>query len=108
MEPALPSFFCPICRDTMHDPVSLETGQSFERAEIEEWLKDHNTCPLTNVVLKSKKLTPNHTLCALIQEYKEKHSKVIRSCLELKEVYAHRYIDIAFVHNIYTFIFSSN
>ena len=72
----------------MHDPVTLETGQSFERAEIERWLEDHNTCPLTNVVLRSKELTPNHALRALIYEYEEKHCKVIpRSCLEVKEVY---------------------
>ncbi|KAL9657175.1 hypothetical protein ABK040_011397 [Willaertia magna] len=34
--------------------IISETGQTYDRKEIEEWLKSKNTCPSTGIKLKSK------------------------------------------------------
>ena len=46
-------------------------GNSYERADIEEWLAAHNTSPITNEVLAHMTLTPNTTLRKLITALKE-------------------------------------
>ena len=43
----------------MHDPVVTASGFTFERMAIEQWLKSHDTCPLTSAPLLSKVLFPN-------------------------------------------------
>mmetsp|Transcript_16251 Transcript_16251/g.32105 ORF Transcript_16251/g.32105 Transcript_16251/m.32105 type:complete len:92 (-) Transcript_16251:1603-1878(-) len=40
-------FLCPISLTTMQDPVMTCDGWTFERREIEAWLKEHSTSPLT-------------------------------------------------------------
>ncbi len=68
--PVQDSFRCPITQDVMVDPVIVtETGHTYERSAIEQWLRTHNTDPKTNVRLMSKKLIPNHSLRASIQEF---------------------------------------
>ncbi|CAM6127117.1 unnamed protein product [Calypogeia fissa] len=68
---AVPSFFtCPISLEVMTDPVTLSTGQTYERRSIEQWFESgHNTCPSTMQELKSKDVNPNHTLQRLIQHW---------------------------------------
>lgn len=53
----------------MTDPVVLlADGQSYERAAIKQWLKDHNTSPVTGASLHGQKeVTPNHLLRNIIQ-----------------------------------------
>ncbi|CAN4114149.1 unnamed protein product [Withania somnifera] len=65
----VPSFFrCPISLDVMKSPVSLCTGVTYDRCNIQRWLDSgNNTCPATMQVLQSKDLVPNHTLQRLIQ-----------------------------------------
>jgi hypothetical protein len=71
MRMAVPdSFRCPITQDVMVDPVIVtETGHTYERSAIEEWLRTHNTDPTTNVQLRSNNLIPNHSLRSSIQEF---------------------------------------
>ena len=38
-------FLCPIGCEPMRDPVAASDGFTYERANIERWLKDHNTSP---------------------------------------------------------------
>ncbi|KAK6937053.1 U-box domain [Dillenia turbinata] len=43
-------FICPLSRHLFEDPVTLETGQTFEREAIKEWFDQGNrTCPLENL-----------------------------------------------------------
>lgn len=67
----VPAFFrCPISLEVMRDPVSLCTGVTYERANIEKWMDaGNNVCPATREALKSSELIPNHTLRRLIQEW---------------------------------------
>ncbi|KAJ4713581.1 RING-type E3 ubiquitin transferase [Melia azedarach] len=63
-------FRCPISLDLMKDPVTLSSGITYDRENIEKWLEAGNfTCPVTNMVLKSFDQVPNHTLRMMIQEW---------------------------------------
>lgn len=53
---------CPITQEEMADPVVAADGHSYEREAIEEWLKKHDTSPVTNLKLRNKTLIPNHAL----------------------------------------------
>ncbi|KAJ0976629.1 hypothetical protein J5N97_012103 [Dioscorea zingiberensis] len=55
----------------MRDPVTLSTGITFDRDNIERWIFSgkHNTCPVTKQTLPELDLTPNHTLRRLIQAW---------------------------------------
>ncbi|CAH9081824.1 unnamed protein product [Cuscuta europaea] len=67
----IPSYFrCPISLELMQDPVTVCTGQTYDRESIESWVATGNTtCPVTRAPLKDFNLIPNHTLRRLIQEW---------------------------------------
>ncbi|KAK1300014.1 putative U-box domain-containing protein 50 [Acorus calamus] len=54
----------------MKNPYIAADGFSYEEEAIEEWLHSgHETSPMTNLRLKHKDLTPNHTLRSLINDW---------------------------------------
>lgn len=60
-------FICPISLDPMQDPVTLCTGQTYERSNILKWFAlGHYTCPTTMQELWDDTVTPNKTLQQLI------------------------------------------
>ncbi|MGD9108870.1 MAG: hypothetical protein PVI75_06885 [Gammaproteobacteria bacterium] len=64
-EDKYPNFCCPIGLAVMIDPVTIpKTKQTYERKIIEDWFKNHDTCPMTNQRLTEdeKKLTTNQKL----------------------------------------------
>ncbi|GAB4834066.1 hypothetical protein Ancab_032319 [Ancistrocladus abbreviatus] len=66
-----PYFLCPISLEIMGDPVTICTGITYERENIERWIfiSNKNTCPVTKQLLTGTDLTPNHTLRRLIQSW---------------------------------------
>lgn len=62
-------YTCPISGEVMVEPATTAMGQTYERRNIERWLRDHNTDPLTNARLANRNLTPNHALRSLIQRW---------------------------------------
>ncbi|KAG4385945.1 hypothetical protein JHK82_034351 [Glycine max] len=64
-------FLCPISLQLMRDPVTVCTGITYDRENIERWLFSckNNTCPVTKQCLLDHGLTPNHTLRRLIQSW---------------------------------------
>ncbi|CAN8321266.1 unnamed protein product [Cochlearia groenlandica] len=63
-------FRCPISLDLISDPVTISTGQTYDRNSIESWIATGNTtCPVTRLPLFDFTLIPNHTLRRLIQEW---------------------------------------
>lgn len=44
------SFLCPITRELMTDPVVDPDGNSYERSAIENWLQEHSTSPIVNLI----------------------------------------------------------
>ncbi|KAL1534608.1 U-box domain-containing protein 26 [Salvia divinorum] len=67
----IPYYFrCPISLELMCDPVTVCTGQTYDRSSIESWVATGNTtCPVTRAPLTDFTLIPNHTLRRLIQEW---------------------------------------
>ncbi|KAF8772416.1 hypothetical protein HU200_005821 [Digitaria exilis] len=64
-------FRCPISLDIFTDPVTLCTGQTYDRPCIERWLAaGHRTCPVTMQPLgDAAALVPNRTLRHLIERW---------------------------------------
>ncbi|XP_059454608.1 U-box domain-containing protein 28-like [Corylus avellana] len=77
----IPSLFrCPISMEVMKSPVSLSTGVTYDRSNIQHWLESgHDTCPATMQVLPSKHLVPNLTLHRLIHLWLHHHHSSPRS-----------------------------
>jgi len=66
------SMECPITMEIMRVPTILvETGQSYEREAILEWLEAHDTDPLSGVKLKSKQTIENFALKSLISQFQQ-------------------------------------
>ena len=64
-------YACPITHEAMIDPVADALGNTYERAAIQRWLRDHNTSPLTGAVLPHKDLVPNHALWSTIENWEK-------------------------------------
>ena len=59
----------PITLKPMTDPVVLENGISYDRTGITKWLKSHDSDPMTNKKLKSKRMVSNMSLRHALTEY---------------------------------------
>lgn len=51
------------------DPVVAADGHTYERSDIEEWLKNNDTSPMTNERMEHKLLIPNLALRAVMDAY---------------------------------------
>lgn len=75
IEPLYDAFVCPLTKQVMCDPVTLENGQTFERGAIEKWFNECREsgrkliCPLTKRELKSAELNPSMALRNTIEEW---------------------------------------
>ncbi|XVF76089.1 hypothetical protein PTKIN_Ptkin13bG0238100 [Pterospermum kingtungense] len=69
----IPTYFlCPISLEIMKDPVTTITGITYDRHNIEQWVKIGRkySCPVTKQPLPpGSDFTPNHTLRRLIQAW---------------------------------------
>ncbi|KAI3429222.1 RING-type E3 ubiquitin transferase [Psidium guajava] len=92
IEPMYGTFFCPLTKKIMEDPVTMESGVTYEREAIAEWLKKHENseqigCPVTGKKLVSHVLSTNFALKTTIEEWKERNEaariKVARAALSL-------------------------
>lgn len=72
-------FVCPITTHLFDDPVTLETGQTYERKAIQEWLdRGNSNCPITRQRLHSTQLPKtNYVLKRLIASWKELNPNLI-------------------------------
>ena len=68
------SFLCPISLEIMKDPVMSPHGITFERSNIENWLINNDTCPITKKALKITDLISNFTLKGAIREFTERQN----------------------------------
>ncbi|MBA0834644.1 hypothetical protein Goarm_006974 [Gossypium armourianum] len=92
IEPLYNTFFCPLTKQVMDDPVTIENGVTYERKVITEWFEtfshqDNIVCPTTGMKLKSRVLSANVALKTTIEEWKERNEvariKVARTALSL-------------------------
>lgn len=84
-------FVCPITGQIFNDPVTLETGQTYERKAIQEWMSRGNTtCPITRQPLSAASLPKtNYVLRRLITSWKDQHPELAQefSCNETPRNY---------------------
>ncbi|KAK6926057.1 Armadillo [Dillenia turbinata] len=84
LEP-LQSFFCPITKEVMEDPMETNSGRTFERSAIEKWLAvGHSQCPLTMTPLDISSLRPNKSLKQSIEEWRERNIMILIASLKPK------------------------
>ncbi|KAK6133958.1 hypothetical protein DH2020_032299 [Rehmannia glutinosa] len=93
MEPLYETFFCPLTKKIMDDPVTVESGVTYEKKAITEWFDKFDddpgeiVCPKSGQKLKSRNLSTNVALKATIDEWKERNEaariKVARAALSL-------------------------
>ncbi|KAK9911352.1 hypothetical protein M0R45_035268 [Rubus argutus] len=69
-------FRCPISMELMKDPVTISTGVTYERVNIEKWFSKYKkkTCPATMQRIENFDTIPNHTLKRLILAWQNKES----------------------------------
>ncbi|KAK9142744.1 hypothetical protein Syun_012144 [Stephania yunnanensis] len=86
-------FVCPITSHIFVDPVTLETGQTYERRAIQEWLdRGNTTCPITCQKVQSTQLPKtNYVLKRLIASWQEQNpgSAQIQSDLNQLQITPH-------------------
>uniref|UniRef100_A0A0D9X7T7 RING-type E3 ubiquitin transferase n=1 Tax=Leersia perrieri TaxID=77586 RepID=A0A0D9X7T7_9ORYZ len=59
---------CPITLELMTDPVTLSTGQTYDRASIKRWVKSGcRTCPVTGEKLRRADVMPNLAVRAIVE-----------------------------------------
>ncbi|XP_021293218.1 putative U-box domain-containing protein 42 isoform X1 [Herrania umbratica] len=92
IEPLYDTFFCPLTKQIMDDPVTIESGVTYEREAIMDWFEmfDHledKVCPTTGKKLTSRVLSTNVALKTTIEEWKDRNEaariKVARAALTL-------------------------
>lgn len=92
MEPLYETFFCPLTKKIMDDPVTIESGVTYDRKAITDWfnkfeIPEEISCPKSGQKLRSKILNTNVALKETIDEWKERNEasriKVARAALSL-------------------------
>ena len=92
IEPMYETFFCPLTKQIMDDPVTIQSGETYDRKAITKWLEESENseeifCPITGKKLLSRVLRTNVALKTTIEEWKERNEvariKCSRSALVL-------------------------
>jgi len=65
------NFYCPITGELMVDPVTDKEGNSYEKSQIEEWLRHNQTSPITRNNLTVEDLSPNPALQRSIESIRD-------------------------------------
>ncbi|WCJ42504.1 Transducin/WD40 repeat-like superfamily protein [Euphorbia peplus] len=80
-------FVCPITSNLFDDPVTLETGQTYERKAIQEWIdRGNSTCPITRQKLQSTHLPKtNYVLKRLVASWQEQNPDFVSSQIEIPQ-----------------------
>ncbi|KAJ8774619.1 hypothetical protein K2173_017065 [Erythroxylum novogranatense] len=78
IEPLYDTFYCPLTKQIMEDPVTLETGVTCERKAIEKLFEEFGDlrdilCPVTGQKLSSRSFATNMALKTTIQEWIERN-----------------------------------
>ncbi|KAF5766397.1 putative U box domain, armadillo-like helical, Zinc finger, RING/FYVE/PHD-type [Helianthus annuus] len=81
-EPIYDAFICPLSKQIMKDPVTIETGQTFEREAIEKWFDDCKengrklVCPMTLREVNTTDMNPSIALRKTIEEWNARNEAV--------------------------------
>ncbi|XP_009362877.2 U-box domain-containing protein 44-like [Pyrus x bretschneideri] len=110
IEPIYDAFFCPLTKQVMRNPVTLENGQTFEREAIEKWFRECKqsgrklVCPLTLQELQSTELKPSIALRNTIEEWNARNESaqldMARQSLNLSSSESEVLLALKFVQQI--------
>jgi hypothetical protein len=64
----------------MEDPVVASDGHTYNRQDIQNWFKTHNTSPHTNEPFEDKVLRPNIAIRRQVIAWREKHGLPVAFC----------------------------
>eukprot|EP00250_Pteridium_aquilinum_P004205 c14432_g1_i1 orf=195-2282(-) len=82
-------FKCPISLELMVDPVTIASGQTYERSSITRWLEDgHTTCPKTGSKLLHNTIIPNCSLRRLITQWCAENDFILENVEKLASIKA--------------------
>ncbi|KAE8699046.1 DNA-directed RNA polymerase isoform 1 [Hibiscus syriacus] len=78
IEPMYDTFLCPLTKQIMDDPVTIESGVTYERKAISEWFETFShlediTCPTTGMKLSSRVLSTNVALKITIEQWRDRN-----------------------------------
>lgn len=73
-------FLCSISRELMTDPVKIESGKTYDRANIQAWFKIKATDPLTNMPINNTTIlkADDELWCKIIDRYGDIYIKQVR------------------------------
>lgn len=60
---------CPITLELFYDPVVAQDDHTYERKNIEEWIRKHGTSPITGQHISLEQLVPNHTIKKMVDRF---------------------------------------
>ena len=63
---------CPITHQIFCYPITINDGHTYELRAISEWLKNHNTSPITNEQIIITNVKPNYLIINLVENYLKK------------------------------------
>lgn len=67
--PSQEALLCPITLELMTDPVTVATGQTYDRTSIKRWVKSGcRTCPVTGERLRSAQFVPNVAVRGIVEQ----------------------------------------
>ncbi|KAL6635054.1 hypothetical protein ACP70R_027725 [Stipagrostis hirtigluma subsp. patula] len=93
IEPLYDAFFCPLTNEIMADPVTTESGVTYDRRAIEEYIEKFADspepvyCPVTKMPMQSKTMMSNASLKSVIEEWTMRNEamrvRIARTALSL-------------------------
>jgi hypothetical protein len=93
------TFKCPITHDYFIDPVMASDGHMYERKAIEEWFKDNNTSPSTNLII-NKNLTSNIVFNNLLKDFYKSNPKIKKIKLTVYDI---QYLNDIIINELYDY-----
>ncbi len=72
-------FICPIGLSIMENPVLATCGHSYDKQNIENWLRTSEICPECRTKINAEHLIPNYSLRSVIQKYVKEALKMFKS-----------------------------
>lgn len=69
MESIKDNLRCSITGFIFFNPVTLESGQTYEKRAIQKWLRTNNTCPITRRQITNKTLQTNVLVKQIVEKY---------------------------------------
>ncbi|KAJ0900575.1 putative U box domain, armadillo repeat-containing domain, armadillo-like helical [Helianthus annuus] len=108
IEPLYETFFCPLTNKIMNDPVTIETGVTYERIAITEWFEKFGNpadiiCPKTGVKINSTILNRNIALLETIKQWEVRNEQAnIKAAKAVLSLASSKPKILEVIHNLQT------